>query len=135
MFLVAHALRNQKHTRKLKLTGNIEFITRFFLLIRILCFCFLHLNLTFTVLFFFRRWRAWRSSGFTSWPVRDIALQKLLSKTSPIQAGTEFTSRDSWGWYLSLLTAFLSKSAILSLNNHLQFLLTVRIWRKIFILS
>ena len=86
-------------------------------------FCFLHLNLTITVSFF---WHAWRSSGFTSWPVRDNALQtSFLRTSSPINTGTGFISSDSQQWYWALLTAFLPNWTILSASKLLQFLLTV----------
>ena len=75
---------------------------------------------------FFKRWHAWRSLGFTSWPVRDNVLQTLFSRTSsPIDAGTGFISSDSRRWYWALLTAFLSNWTILSVSKRLQFLLTV----------
>ena len=103
-----------------------DLLRKFFLLIRMLRFCFLHLNLTITVSFFFKRWHGWRSSGFTSWPVRDNALQTLFSRTSSlIDAGTGFISSDSRRWYWALLTAFLSNWTILSVSKRLQFLLTV----------
>ena len=106
--------------------GTSDLLRRFFLLIRMLRFCFLHLNLTITVSFFFKRWHGWRSSGFTSWPVRDNALQTLFSRTSSlIDAGTGFISSDSRRWYWALLTAFVSKWTILSVSKRLQFLLTV----------
>ena len=67
--------------------GTSGLLLRFFLLKRMLCHCFLHSNLTTTV---------WRSSSFTSWPVRDKALQMLLSRiSSPITAETGFISSDS----------------------------------------
>ena len=103
-----------------------DLLRRFFLLIRMLRLCFLHLNLIMTVSFFFKRWHAWRSSGFTSWPVIDNALQTLLSRTSsPIVARPGLISCDSRRWYWTLLTVLLSKWTILSLSNRLQFLLTV----------
>ena len=102
-----------------------DLLWRFFLLIRMLCLCFLYLNLIMTVSFFLKQWHAWRLSGFTSWPVRNNALQTLLSRTSsPIEAGTGFISRDSWLWYCALLTAFLSNWTIPSPSKWLQFLLT-----------
>ena len=103
-----------------------DLLRRFFLLIRMLRLFFLHLNLIITVSFFFKRWHAWRSSDFTSWPVRDNALQTLLSRTSSsIEAGTGFISRDSRRWCYALLTALLSNWIILSPSKRLQFLLTV----------
>ena len=103
-----------------------DLLRRFFLLMRMLRFCLLHLNLTITVSFLFKRWHVWRSSGFTSWPVRDNALQTLLSRASSlIDAGTGFISSDSRRWYWALLTAFLSNWTILSFNKRLQFLLIV----------
>ena len=111
---------------KLSWVRTSDLLQRFFVMIRMLCFCFLHLNLMMTVSFFFKWWHAWRSSGFTSWPVRDNALQTLLSRTSSsIEAGTGFISSYSWRWYCALLTAFLSNWTILSLSKRLQFLLTV----------
>ena len=107
---------------KLSWIRTSDFLRRFFLLIRMLCFCFLYLNLTMTVSFFFKRWHVSRSSGFTSRPARDNALQTLLSRTSsPIVAGTGFISSDSRRCYWVLLTAFLSNWTILSLSNWLQF--------------
>ena len=82
--------------------------------------------LVITVSFFFRQWHPWRSSGFTSWSVKDSALQTLLSRTSAsIEIGIGFISSDSRRWYCTLLTAFLSNWTILSLSKQLQFLLTV----------
>ena len=54
-----------------------DLLQRFFLSIRMFRFCFLDLNFTITISFFFRRWQAWRSSGITSWPVRERELCKL----------------------------------------------------------
>ena len=65
----------------------------------------------------------WRLLVFTSWPIRDNALQTLFSRTSSsIEVGTGFISNDSWRWYCALLIAFLSNWIILS---RLQFLVTV----------
>ena len=112
---------------KLSWVRTSDLLRRFFLLIRMLRFCFLHLNLIITVSFFFKRLHAWRSSGFTSWLVRDYALRTMFSSTSsPIDAGTGFISSDSRRWYWALLTAFLSNWTILSVSKRLQFLLTVR---------
>ena len=95
---------------------------RFFLPIRMFRFCFLDLNFTMTISFFLRRWQAWRSSGITSWPVRERALQTLTSSSSLlIDAGTWFISIDSHRWYWALLTAFLSNWMIYSLSSRLQF--------------
>ena len=111
---------------KLSWVRTSDLLRRFFLLIRMLRFCLLHLNLTITVSFFFKRWHAWRSSGFTSWPVSDNALQTLFSRTSSlIEAGTGFVSNDLRRWYWALLTAFLYNWTILSVSKQLQFLLTV----------
>ena len=111
---------------KLSWVRTSDILQKFFLLIRMLCFCFLHLNVTITMSFFFKWWHAWRSSGFTSWPVRVSALQMLFSRTSsPIDAGTGFIYSDLWRRYWILLTMFLSNWTILSLNKRLQFLLTV----------
>ena len=104
-----------------------DLLRRFFLVIKVflLRFCFVHL--TTTVSFFFKGWHAWISSGFTSWLVRDNALQMLFSRTSSptTDAGTGFISSDSGQWYWALLTAFLSKLTILSVSKQLQFLLIV----------
>ena len=80
------------------------------------------LNLTITVSFFLKQWR---SSGFTSWPVRDSAFQTLLLGTSwSIDAGRRFISSDSRRWYWAFLTTFLFNWTILSLNKQLQILVT-----------
>ena len=111
---------------KLSWVRTSDLLRRFFPLIRTLCFCFLHLNSTITVSFFFKRWHAWRSSGFTSWPVRDNALQTLFSRTSSAKdAGTGFIFSDSRRWYWPLLMAFLSNWTILSVSKRLQFLQAV----------
>ena len=99
-----------------------DLLQRFFLSIRIFRFCFLDLNFTITISFFFRWWQAWRSSGITSWPVRERALQTLSSCSSLlIDAGTGFISINSCWWYWALLTAFLSSWMICSLRSQLQF--------------
>ena len=99
-----------------------DLLRRFFLSIRMFRFCFLDLNFTITISFFFRRWQAWRSSGITSWPVRERALQTLSSSSSLlIDAGTGFISIDSRWWYWALLIAFLSSWMIRSLASWLQF--------------
>ena len=117
---------------KLSSVRSSDLLRRLFLLIRMLRFCFLHLNLTIIVSFFFKWWHVWRSSGFIWWPVRDNALQMLPSRTSsPIVAGTGFISSDSQRWYWALLTPFLSNWTILSQSNQLQFLLTVSSEEKI----
>ena len=117
---------------KLSWLKTSDLFQRFFLLIRMPCFCSLHLNLMITVSSFFKWWHAWRSSGFTSWPVRENALQTLLSRiSSPIVVGRGFISSDSWQWYWALSTAFLSNWTILSLSNRLQFLLTVSSEKRI----
>ena len=106
---------------KLSWVRTSDLLQRFFLY-----FCFLHLNLAITKSLFFRQWHALRSSGFTSWLVRDNALQMLFSRTSsPVDVGTGFISSDSQWWYWALLTAFLSNWTILSVRKRLQFLLTV----------
>ena len=117
---------------KLSWARTSDLLCRFFLLLRMLRFCFLHLNLAISVSFFFKRWHVWKSSGFASCLVRDNALQMLLSRTSsPIDAGTGFISSDSWQRYWTLFTAFLSNWTILSLNKWLQFLLTVSSEKRI----
>ena len=94
----------------------------FFLAIRIFRFCFLDLNFTITILFFFfRRWHAWRSSGISSWPVRERALQTLsYSSSLLIDAETGFISIDVRRWYWELFTAFLSSWMICSLTRRLD---------------
>ena len=68
-------------------------------------------------LFFPRRSHAWRSSGITSWPVRERVLQTLSSSSSfLIDVGTGFISINSRRWYWALLIAFLS-----SQTSRLQF--------------
>ena len=112
---------------KLRWVKPFDLLRSLFLLIRMLRLCFLHLNLIMTVSFFFNRWYAWRSSGFTSWPVRDNALPTLLSRTSlSIEAGTGFISNDSWQLYCPLLTASLSNWTILSLSKRFYWHLAVK---------
>ena len=57
-----------------------DLLRRFFLSIRMFRFCFLDLNFTITISFFLRRWQAWRSSGITSWPVRERERERELCK-------------------------------------------------------
>ena len=91
----------------------------FFLLIRMLCLCFLHLNLIITVLFL-QTVTCLKIIRFHL--VRDNALQTLLSRTSSsIEAGTGFISSDLRRWYCALLTAFLSNWTILSFSKGLKF--------------
>ena len=81
-------------SEKLSWVRTSDLLWRFSLLIRMLHFCFLHL--TITAPFFFKRWHAWISSGFTSRPIRDNAMQKLLSRiSSPVDARTRFIFSDS----------------------------------------
>ena len=121
-----HMLSKTKSlSEKLTWARTFDLLRRSFLLIRMLHSYFLHLNLTITVSFLFKRWHTWISSGFTSWPVKDSALQTLLLRTSlPIDAGTGFTSIDSRRWHWALLTTFLSSWTILSFNKRLQVLVT-----------
>ena len=80
----------------------------------------------YSVLFFCKRWHAWRLLGFTLCPVMDNTLQTLFSRmSSPIETGTWFISSNSQWWYWALLTAFLSNWTILSVCKWLEFLLTV----------
>ena len=117
---------------KLSWVRTSDLLWRFYPLIRMLQFCFLHLNSTITVSLFFKRWHTWRSLGFTSWLFKDNALETLLSRTSsPINAGTWFISSDSWRWYWALLMVFLPNETILSLNKWLHFLLTLSSEEKI----
>ena len=132
MVLMTHTLRNEKRTRKLNWARTSDTLRRFFLFIIMLRFFFLHLNLAITVSFFFNLWHAWRSSDFTSWPVRDNAWQTLVSRiSSPIDTETGFIPSDSWWWYWALLVAFLSNKTILSLGKRSHFLLTVSSERRI----
>ena len=108
-----------------------DLLQRFFLSIGIFRFCFLDLNFTITIFFFVRWWNAWRSSGITSWPVRESererALQTLSSSSSSlIDAGIGFISINLCRWYWALLTAFFSSSMIHSLRCWLQFFETAR---------
>ena len=117
--------KGRAYHKKLSWVRTPDLLWGFFLLIKMLCFCFLHLNLTITVPCFFRWWHAGRSSGFTSWSVGHDALQMPLSRLSTIDAGTGLIFKNSQRWYWALLTVFLSNWAILSLNKWLQSLLTV----------
>ena len=121
--LLTHALQNEEPTRKIKLSENAWFIAEVLSVDKNVTFLLPKFKFNCHSVIFFKWWHAWRSSGFSSWPIRDNALQTLLSITSSlIDAGTVFISRL---WYWALVTAFLSNWTILSLNKHLQFLLTV----------
>ena len=121
--LLTRALRNEEPTRKIKLSENAWFIAEVLSVDKNVTFLLPKFKFNCHSVIFFKWWHAWRSSGFSSWPIRDNALQTLLSITSSlIDAGTVFISRL---WYWALVTAFLSNWTILSLNKHLQFLLTV----------
>ena len=92
-----------------------------------LCFNFLFLNLTITLSRFVIRWHACRSSGTTSWPINDKALQIVSSRTlSRISCGMGFNSRVSFLWFCALLTAFLSNWMIREYNRGLHFLVTTK---------
>ena len=120
---MTHALQNEDPTRKIKLSENAWFIAEVLSVDKNVTFLLPKFKFNCHSVIFFKWWHAWRSSGFSSWPIRDNALQTLLSITSSlIDAGTVFISRL---WYWALVTAFLSNWTILSLNKHLQFLLTV----------
>ena len=120
---MTHALRNEEPTRKIKLSENAWFIAEVLSVDKNVTSLLPKFKFNCHSVIFFKWWHAWRSSGFSSWPIRDNALQTLLSITSSlIDAGTVFISRL---WYWALVTAFLSNWTILSLNKHLQFLLTV----------
>ena len=120
---MTHALQNEDPTRKIKLSENAWFIAEVLSVDKNVTFLLPKFKFNCHSVIFFKWWHAWRSSGFSSLPIRDNALQTLLSKTSsPIDAGTVFISRL---WYWALVTAFLSNWTILSLNKRLQFLLTV----------
>ena len=100
-----------------------DLFRRFFLLTITLRLSFLHLNFTITNSFFFKRWQACKSSGLTSCPVKESALQMFISSSSALIDGwTGFTSTDSRRWYWAFVTAFHSNRATLSVNNLLQFL-------------
>ena len=100
-----------------------DLFRRSFLLISTLRLSFLHLHFTITDSFFFKRWQACKSSGLTSCPVKENALQKFtLSSSSLAEGGTWFTSTDSRRWYWAFATAFLSNWTTISVNNLLQFL-------------
>ena len=120
---MTHALQNEEPTRKIKLSENAWFIAEVLSVDKNVTFLLPKFKFNCHSVIFFKWWHAWRSSGFSSWPIRDNALQTLLSITSsPIDAGTVFISRL---WYWAQVTTFLSNWTILSLNKHLQFLLTV----------
>ena len=98
-----------------------DLFQRFFLLTSMLRLSFLHLSFTIIDSFFFKQWQAFKSSGLTSCPVNESALQMLiLSFSSLIDGGTGFTSTDSCSWYWAFVNAFLSNWTTLSVNNLLQ---------------
>ena len=110
-----------------------DLFRRFFLLTRTLHLSLLHLNFTITDAFFFRRWQAYKSSGLTSCPVREIALQIFSSSSSSLtHGGTGFTSTDSRRWYWALINAFLSKWTTFLVSNMLQFLVMATSEEKTF---
>ena len=95
-----------------------DLFRRFFLLTSTLHLSFLHLHFTITDSFFFKRWQACKSSGLTSCPAKESALQMFTSSSSSlIDGGTGFTSTDTRRWYWAFVTAFLSNWTILSVNN------------------
>ena len=123
MVLVTLVLQHEEPTRKLSYVRTSDLLRMFFLLIRMLHFCFLHLHLT-TMCHFSSNGDMIVDHSFTSWPVRYIAFQMLPSRTSAIEVGTGFISSNLWQWYCTLLTTFLSSRTILSVNKQLQFILS-----------
>ena len=104
-----------------------DLFRRFFPLTSTLRLSFIHLNFTTTDFFLFKRWQACKSSGLTTCPVKENALQMFSSSSSQIDGGRgkvylhRFSSRQ---WYWTLVTAFLSNWTTLSVSNLLQFLVT-----------
>ena len=85
-------------------------LCRFLRLYSTLWLCFLHLNLTTTRSFLFRRWHECNSSGDTFISVRDKARHTVFSKTlSWIAEGTGLISNFFILWYCELLTALRSR--------------------------
>ena len=64
-----------------------DLFRRFFLLTSTLRLSFLHLHFTITDSFFFKRWQACKSSGLTSCPVKESALQMFTSSSSSLIDG------------------------------------------------
>ena len=124
--LVIHAVWNEEPARKILLGENIWFITEVLPVDKDAMLLLPTFKFNYYRVLFFKRWHAWISSGFTSWSVRDNALQTLFSRTSSlIDAGIAFISSDSRWRCWALLTVFLSSWTILSVSKRLQFLLTV----------
>ena len=117
LWLILSEVRSLR--KKLSWLTISNLLQRFFLLIKMLCFCFLYLNLTIIVSFFFKWWHVWKSL------VSLNTLEMLFSRTSsPVDVGMGFISSNSWGWNCAVLTRFLSNWTIFSLSRQLQFLLT-----------
>ena len=118
---MAHARWMKSLPENLSWRRSSNLFQRFFLLESMLHLSFLHLNFTITDSFLFKWWQACKSSGLTSCPVKESALQMFTSSSSSlINGGTGFTSIDSCQG--AFVTAFLSNWTTLLVNNLLQFL-------------
>ena len=105
-----------------------DFCRRMFLFIWTERFNFLFSNFQITLLLFFSRWHACKSSGATSCQVREIALQTVSSRTlSQISRGTRLTSRYFLRWYWTFLTGFHSNLIICWCTRALLFFVINRL--------
>ena len=99
-----------------------DFCWRTFLFIWIECFNFLSLDFKIFIFLFFSRWHAWKSSGVTSSPVREMALHTVSFTTlSPMSRDTGLTFRDFVRWYWVFLATFRSSWIISWCRRVLQF--------------
>ena len=104
-----------------------DLFRRFFRLTSTFCLSFLHLILTITDFFFFKRWQTCKSFGLISCPVKESASQMFSwSSSSLIDGGIGFTSTDSRRWYWALVTVFLSSWTTLPVSNLFQFLVMAK---------
>ena len=112
-----------KLLEKFNLFNSLDLFFIIFLLFITLYFSFLLLNLMMTFSFFLRRWHASRLSGYTSFPVKDSALQTSRSNSLfDISRGTREISMISLLKYWALSRDDRSKSIIHLRNNELQVL-------------
>ena len=87
MVFMAYALWYEELTRKRSWRRFSDLSLRFVLLPSPLHLSFLHLNFTITDSFFFKRWQACMSSGLTSCPVKESALQMFTLSSSALIEG------------------------------------------------
>ena len=87
MVFMAHALWYESLPENFSWHRSSDLFWRFFRLTNTFCLSFQHLNLTITNSFFFKRWKACRSFGLTSCPVKESDLQMFSSSSSSLIDG------------------------------------------------